>query len=60
MVIELKNEKVTVQFKEFGSVPRHGLVRKKNFRFEQLRKDSVVFTIIPDKEMLMQYPYHFE
>lgn len=114
MVIELKNEKVTVQFKEFGgalssikdqdgieylwqgnpyywssqapvlfpicgslrndkgiytskkhsycygSIPRHGLVRKKNFRFEQLGKDSVVFTITPDKEMLMQYPYHFE
>ena len=114
MVIELKNEKVIVQFKElggalssikdqdgleylwqgnpeywssqapvlfpicgslrndwgiynskehphfYGRIPRHGLVRKKNFSFEQLGEDSVAFTIVSDKEMLTQYPYHFE
>ncbi|EJN94174.1 aldose 1-epimerase family protein [Streptococcus ratti] len=114
MTIELKNEKLRVQFKEFGGalssvkdqngieylwqgnpeywssqapvlfpicgslrndwgiynikehphfygrIPRHGLVRKKQFAFEQLSENSLAFTIEPDEEMLTQYPYRFE
>lgn len=114
MTIELKNEQLTVQFKEFGGalssikdkdgleylwqgdpqywssqapvlfpicgslrndwaiydsdkqahftglIPRHGLVRKKNFTFEQFSEDSLAFTIEPDEDMLAQYPYQFE
>lgn len=48
------NKKVT------GHIPRHGLVRKKEFSFEQLSDNSVAFTIKPDAEMLKNYPYYFE
>lgn len=114
MTIELKNDELTVQFKEFGGalssikdndgveylwqgnpeywsgqapvlfpicgslrddkaiyhlngkqdvtghIPRHGLVRKKDFKFEQVSDNSVAFSITPDETMLENYPYHFE
>lgn len=114
MVIELTNEELTVQFKEFGGalssikdsdgieylwqgnpeywsgqapvlfpicgslrndigffenedgsfhkgqIPRHGLVRKENFTFEQISENSVSFTITPNENMLENFPYQFE
>ena len=114
MVIELKNDFLTVQFKEFGGalssikdkdgveylwqgnpeywssqapvlfpicgslrddeaiyrpnvrphftgiIPRHGLVRKKNFSYHPISEDSVAFSITPDSDMLANYPYDFE
>lgn len=114
MVIELKNDFLTVQFKEFGGalssikdkdgieylwqgdpkywssqapvlfpicgslrddeaiyrpnvrphftgiIPRHGLVRKKNFSYHPISEDSVAFSLTPDSDMLANYPYDFE
>ncbi|SDJ19907.1 aldose 1-epimerase family protein [Streptococcus equinus] len=114
MVIELKNDFLTVQFKEFGGalssikdkdgieylwqgnpeywssqapvlfpicgslrddeaiyrpcthphftgiIPRHGLVRKKNFTYEQISDNSLAFSIRATDETLANYPYDFE
>lgn len=113
MVIELRNDKLTVQFKELGgalssikdkdgveylwqgdatywsgqapvlfpicgslrndwaiyrpkdrpfftgTIPRHGLVRKKDFELVEQTDTSVTFAIEDTKEMYVNYPYHF-
>lgn len=43
-----------------GIIPRHGLVRKKDFILESQDETSVVFLIESDTEMLKQYPYAFQ
>ncbi|RJX45823.1 aldose 1-epimerase family protein [Streptococcus agalactiae] len=43
-----------------GQIPRHGLVRKEVFIFEQISDNSVSFTITPNEYMLENYPYQFE
>lgn len=42
-----------------GTIPRHGLVRKKLFQVTQVSDNQVHFTIESDEEMYQQYPYHF-
>ena len=42
-----------------GILPRHGLVRKKDFQFTQINERQVMFTIENNEEMLEQYPYPF-
>lgn len=43
-----------------GVIPRHGLVRKENFKLEQLNEDSVIFSIRATDKMIENYPYRFE
>ncbi|MCP8993435.1 aldose 1-epimerase family protein [Streptococcus sp. CF9-1] len=50
--------------KEDGSqkevkIPRHGLVRKKEFTLVEQTDNSVTFAIEDDEEMYANYPYHF-
>ena len=50
--------------KEDGSqkevkIPRHGLVRKKDFTLVEQTDNSVTFAIEDDEEMYANYPYHF-
>ena len=42
-----------------GKIPRHGLVRKKEFDLVEQNKNSVTFAIEDDEEMYANYPYHF-
>lgn len=42
-----------------GKIPRHGLVRKKEFTLEEQTDNSVTFAIEDDEEMYANYPYHF-
>lgn len=42
-----------------GIIPRHGLVRKKNFELVEQTSDSVTFAIEDTEEMYKNYPYHF-
>ena len=42
-----------------GKIPRHGLVRKKEFTLVEQTDNSVTFAIEDDKEMYANYPYHF-
>lgn len=114
MVMELKNQNLTVQFKEFGgaltsikdkdgieylwqgnpeywsgqapvlfpicgslredracfrvdngpefwgNIPRHGLVRKSDFKCEKISENCISFSIQADQITLKNYPYQFE
>lgn len=42
-----------------GKIPRHGLVRKKDFTLVEQTDNSVTFAIEDDEEMYENYPYHF-
>lgn len=42
-----------------GKIPRHGLVRKKEFELVNQTENSVRFAIEDDEEMYANYPYHF-
>lgn len=42
-----------------GKIPRHGLVRKKEFELVSQTNDSVTFAIEDDEGMYQNYPYHF-
>lgn len=42
-----------------GKIPRHGLVRKKEFTLVEQTDNSVSFAIEDDEEMYVNYPYHF-
>lgn len=41
-------------------MPRHGIIRKKEFTMEKKTDDSITFSITSDREMLEQYPYDFK
>lgn len=43
-----------------GIIPRHGLIRKKDFLFKPLDKQTVAFSIESDAEMYRNYPYDFK
>ena len=43
-----------------GIIPRHGLVHKKNFTYEQISDNSLAFSIPGNCETLTNYPYDFE
>ena len=44
---------------EIGKIPRHGLVRKKEFDLVDQTDNSVTFAIEDNEEMYENYPYHF-
>ena len=44
---------------EIGKIPRHGLVRKKEFDLVDQTDNSVTFAIEDTEEMYENYPYHF-
>ncbi|MGC6174734.1 aldose 1-epimerase family protein [Lacrimispora sp. 38-1] len=40
-------------------MPRHGIVRKEEFKLESEKEDSICFSISENEEMLGKYPYPF-
>jgi len=42
-----------------GNIPRHGLVRKKEFELVDQTENSVTFAIEDDENTYQNYPYHF-
>ena len=41
-------------------MPRHGLVRKKEFQVLEADESRLIFSIKPDSDMLEAYPFYFE
>lgn len=56
----LRNDSARIGKNQITKMPRHGIVRKREFICEKKEKDSVLFSIESDEEMLQQYPYHFK
>ena len=42
-----------------GTIPRHGLVRKKEFELVEQTENSITFAIEDDENSYQNYPYHF-
>lgn len=40
-------------------MPRHGIVRKEEFKLEFMYKDKICFSIVENESMLSQFPYQF-
>lgn len=40
-------------------MPRHGIVRKREFECREQTEDSILFTIESDEETYQMFPYHF-
>jgi len=55
----VRNDTTLYRPQGVGKIPRHGLVRKKNFGLVEQTEDRVTFGIEDTEEMYQQYPYHF-
>ena len=55
----VRNDTTMYRPQGVGKIPRHGLVRKKNFELVEQTEDRVTFGIEDTEEMYQQYPYHF-
>lgn len=42
------------------TIPRHGLVRKREFKLEEQTEDSVTFSITSDDKLMENYPFRFK
>lgn len=52
------NKAVTKDGKQI-QMPRHGIVRKEEFKLESEKEDSICFSISENEEMMDKYPYPF-
>ncbi len=56
----LRNNKATVGNGKTMSMPRHGIIRKREFTMEEQTEDRIVFSIVSDNETRKQFPYDFK
>jgi galactose mutarotase-like enzyme len=52
------NEKISIDGKTY-SIPKHGLVRKREFTLGRHGKDFVEYTLSSNEELLEKYPFQF-
>lgn len=55
----LKNGRAVTKDNRTIQMPRHGIVRKREFSYTASDADSIAFSIESDEEMYRQYPYRF-
>lgn len=56
----LRNDEAEIGDGKKTTMPRHGLVRKKEFKCTEKTGDSILFEIESNEEMLEKYPYQFK
>jgi galactose mutarotase-like enzyme len=56
----IRDKKATVGNGKTCNMERHGIVRKSEFKYLGQTVDSITFSICPDDEMKVRYPYDFE
>ena len=55
----IRDDKVVTESGKILSMPRHGIVRKKEFTCTGQLENQITFAIESDEEMMEQYPYPF-
>lgn len=55
----LRNDQAKLQAGGKTAMPRHGIVRKKEFTCDFFGEDRIQFSIKSDEAMLLQFPYQF-
>lgn len=56
----IRNDLAMLENGKAVNMPRHGLVRKKEFQLDFCGEDTVQFSIKSDEAMYQQYPYYFK
>lgn len=56
----LRNDKAAVGGDKETCMPRHGIVRKKEFVLEKANEKEIVYSIEANEELLAKYPYDFK
>lgn len=56
----LRDDKAVLANGKTVAMPRHGIVRKKEFQCVSQNDTQITFSITSDEEMLTQYPFAFE
>lgn len=56
----LRGNQARLQTGGWTRMPRHGIVRKREFACDFCGDDTIQFSIRSDEEMYRQYPYHFK
>ncbi len=56
----LRDNTATIGNGKTTNMPRHGIVRKREFTMEKQTADQIIFSITSNDEMLAQYPYPFK
>lgn len=56
----IRDDKAVIGNQKTTSMPRHGIVRKREFEFVEQTENSITFTIQSDEEMKQQFPYGFQ
>ena len=56
----LRNDKAVIGGNKEITMPRHGIVRKREFELEKADDKEIVYSIESNEELLAQYPYDFK
>lgn len=56
----LRNDKAVIGGNKETTMPRHGIVRKREFELEKADDKEIVYSIESNEELLAQYPYDFK
>ena len=56
----LRDDQAFIGGNKTTKMPRHGLVRKREFQLVEETKDRIVFSICSDPDMETQFPYSFQ
>lgn len=56
----LRNNQAVIGGDKKASMPRHGIVRKREFALEKAGDKEIVYSIEANEELLVQYPYDFK
>ncbi len=56
----IRDDKAQIGDGKQTNMPRHGIVRKKEFKCVTETENSILFEIESNEEMLAQYPYEFK
>lgn len=56
----IRDDRANIGENKITTMPRHGIVRKKEFTCTKQTENSIVFSIKSNEEMYKQYPYKFQ
>lgn len=56
----IRNNTATIGNGKTTNMPRHGIVKKKEFTMENQTRDSIKFSLTSDAETMEQYPFPFK
>lgn len=56
----IRDDRAVLQDAETVCMPRHGIVRKREFTLEEQTKNGIVFSVESDEEMKNQFPFDFK